>query len=145
MPSPFRKQLLFWPWTKLGLPGPPGSLGGQIWKESLNVGKIGRRTVHSQVGLFLLFLDPEGYPTFFYYSYPTLSFGNKNPKSPQERAMELVPGLFCIIFHGESDRSIQTPWNIARTRENHDPRLFKCVLEIDSFSPKKGSSKNTKT
>ena len=59
------------------------------------------------MGLFLLFLDPEGYPTFLYDSYPT--FLHKNPKSSQERAMELVPGLFYIIFHGESDKTTQTP------------------------------------
>ena len=59
------------------------------------------------MGLFLLFLDPEGYPTFFYDSSPT--FLHKNRKSSQERAMELVLGLFYIIFHGESDKTTQTP------------------------------------
>ena len=85
------------------------------------------------MGLFLLFLDPEGYPTFFCDSSPT--FLHKNPKSSQERAMELVPGLFYIIFHGEPDKTTQTPWNIARTRENHTPRFFQIFSLISRSTP----------
>ena len=69
---------------------------------------------------------------------------HKNRKSSQERAMELVLGLFYIIFHGESDKTTQTPWNMARTRENHNPRFFQ-IFSVFSrstpFSRKKGGLK----
>ena len=115
----------------LGFQTPPGING---WKSQI-VGVVWQFSgrLFSKMGLFLLFLDPEGYPTVVYDSYPT--FLHKNPKSSQERAMELVLGLFYIIFHGESDKTTQTPWNIARTRENHDPRFFQIFSVFSRSTP----------
>ena len=67
------------------------------------------------MGLFLLFLDPEGHPPCSYH-FPQ-QFSHTNHNSSLERATEVVFGLLCIIFHGEHDPHSFNPSIWPRTRE----------------------------
>ena len=61
--------------------------------------------------------------------------------------MELVPGLFYIIFHGESDETTQTQLKYSQNSRKSRPSIFSNLqrfLGIDPFSQKKGASKSSK-